>query len=334
MNTCITAWCAAALAATFVVRPAVADELRQTKLGDPIPEFSLPTLDGQRVGRAQLEGKPVILVFLSAQQRRSENAAASALTVYRQLPRDTVTLIYATADTTQAAWFRRLRATAGLQQPLLLDVNRKLYGSLGLIVLPTTIVIDADWRLAHVISSYKPDYEHVLTAYAEHTLGRLDDEALRQHLTTSSFERDRPEDRIARHRAAAEILRKSGLTAEAEQELRAALEVEAAHEGARLDLAALLISLNRLDEAAAVVDGVLAANPGQRRGRLLQGVVLYHAGKLDQAEAVLSETLMFNPDPVQNHYYLGLIYERQGDSARALEHYRQSLTRVLRDRPL
>lgn len=314
--------------------PARADELRNTKIGQPIPDFSLPTLDGSPLGPKQLADEAVILVFLSAQQRRSEQTAASAAAVVAALHRKDLALVFATADADQAGWFRRLRATESITQPIMLDAQRQLYGDLGLIVLPTTIVVDPAGRLAHVISSYKADYEYVLRAYAEHALGVLDDQGLQRRLETTSFDRDRPEDQIARHRAAARMLAESGLPGEAEKELRAALKIEEAHDGTRLDLAALLLSAGRLDEAAELVDQVLATNPGHRRGRLLQGVVLFHQGKLPQAEAVLTETLMFNPDPVENHYYLGLIYEQQGDCARALEHYRASLSRMLENRPL
>lgn len=330
MNRLAIACCLAALAAGR----ADADELRHTKPGQPIPDFSLPTLDGEGLGSADLRGRTVVLVFLSARQRQSEEAAAAAAAVWRELHDNDLSLVFATADTGETGWFRRLRATGDVRQPILLDAERRLYGGLGLIVLPTTIVIDPDWKLTHVISSYKADYKHVLTAYIEHAMGRMSDEELQRRLETSSFDRDRPEDRIARHRAAARILRESGLAAEAEKELRAALEIEAAHDDARLDLAALLIDQDRLDEATALVEEVLQTNPGHRRGRLVYGVVLYHRGKLDQAEAVLSETLLVNPDPVQNHYYLGLIYERKGDQAKALYHYKHALSRLLQDRPL
>jgi tetratricopeptide (TPR) repeat protein len=188
--------------------------------------------------------------------------------------------------------------------------------------------------LAHVISSYKSDYEHVLRAYAEHALGDLDDEALERRLETQPLRRDRPEDRIARHRATAEILRQTGLPEGAEKELLAALAIDPAHADTRLDLAAMLLATERLEEAEEIVDAVLKANPEHRRARLLHGVVLYHAGELDEAATVLREALLLNPDPVHTHYYLGLIYEKKGDTTRALEHYREALKRLLKDRSL
>ena len=122
--------------------PVRADELRRVRLGQAIPEFSLPTLDGKRVGRAELKDRSIIIVFLSAQQRRSEMAAADAQAVWRKLHRDDLELVFVTADTDQAPYFRMQRDASRISRPLLLDADRRLYGDLGLVVLPTTIVID------------------------------------------------------------------------------------------------------------------------------------------------------------------------------------------------
>jgi tetratricopeptide (TPR) repeat protein len=335
MNTFIRALCAAALLAALPAgRPAWGDELRNVEPGQVVPDFSLPTIDNGTVSRADLKGKTVILVFLSARQRSSEAAAASALAVHRNLHLDELALLFVTADTAQAPYFRQLKEETIPDVPLALDFERSLYGDLGLIVLPTTIVIDGQWKLAHVISSYKSDYEIVLGAYARHTLGLIDDAQLQQELVRQTFHRDRPVDKIARHRAAAKLLRQADLLADASNELRLALEIDPSHADTRLDLASLELARNHVEEAGEIVSGVLEANPYDRRGQLMHGIVLYHAGRLSEAETVLREALVLNPDPAHTHYYLGLIYEKMGDTAKALDHYKQSLSRLLEDQPL
>lgn len=313
---------------------AAADGLRNVKVGETAPDFELTTLDGGTVGSAALRGRAVIMVFLSPEQRRSEAAAVAAAGVWRGMRDRDCDLVFVTAEVERAAALRRHRAKADLTQPLLLDAERSLYGDLGLIVLPTTIVIDPEWRLAHVISSYRNDYALMLEAYAEHAMGLIDDARLAERLEASPFEVDSTAQQVARHRSTAEVLRTRGLHSEAEAELRAALEIAPANVDARLDLASLLIRQGQIDDAMPIVDAVLETDPGQRRGRLLHGIVLFHAGRLDAAEAELSDVLLLNPDPVQTHYYLGRVYEAKGDAKRALEHYRQSLARALEGQPL
>ncbi len=310
---------------------AQADTLRNIKPGQEVPAYSLRTLDNKTVESEKLKGQVVVLVYLSAEQKSSESAALSAHTILQERRHKDVELILVTADVAKTDYFRAWRDRAEVHEPLALDLKRDLYGQLGLIVLPTTIIVDAEGRLAHVISSYKTNYEHVLDSYILHALGEIDDDELQERLHSEVFERGRPQDRIARHRAAAELLRTNGLADDAERELQTALEIEATHVGARLDLAFLYISAERLEEAEALVEAVLREQPGHRRGKLLRGVVLYHQEKLDEAEALLTEVLLLNPDPIYTHYYLGLIAEKRGDHAKAAEHYREALKRTLRD---
>ncbi|MHC4948824.1 MAG: peroxiredoxin family protein [Planctomycetota bacterium] len=323
----------AVLAVGVVAPRAGADELRNLKVGDALPAFTLNGLDGKVIEHGILEGRTAVLVFVAAHQRSSEAATTEAHAVARDLRNRDVVLLFVTADVVESVYFRELRDRVNVHTPLGLDVDRGLYGALGLIVLPTTVVIDREGRLAHVISSHRSDYPHRLRAYVEHALGDIDDEELERRLTYESFRRDRPEDRIARHRAAAKLLRETGLLPDAENELRAALEIDADDPGALLDLAALSVALDRLDEAETLVERVLAAQPKHRRAKLVHGIVLYHRDRLDEAEVVLTETLLLNPDPVYSHYYLGLIRERKGDHAAAAEHFRESLGRLLVERP-
>jgi tetratricopeptide (TPR) repeat protein len=336
MNTVIRSFrtgMAILLAAVFATG-AFADELRNVKVGEQAPDFSMPTLEGSTLSSDELKGKTVILVFLSAQQHSSEQAAVAAHDVRLDLHDDDLELVFVTADTAHTAYFRAERDRTNVHEPLGLDFERKLYGALGLIVLPTTVIIDRDWKLDRIISAYKSDYEHVLTVCASRALGLIDDEEAERQLEHGRFRHDQPADRAARHLAAARLLRRNGLLHDAENELKAALEIEPDQAEVRLDLASLYLATDRVDEADQIVTSVLEKEPSQRRARLMKGVVLYRRGRLDEAEEALKAALVLNPDPVQTHYYLGLIYEKKGDPVRAAEHYREALVRVLEERPL
>jgi tetratricopeptide (TPR) repeat protein len=317
-----------------LVASVAADDLRNIKVGGEVPAFELRTLGGETVRSEDLRGKVVVLVFVAAQQRSSERATVGAHDIFQDLHHDDLVLLYVSADTAQAAYFRQFRDRTNVHETFTLDFDRSLYGDLGLIVLPTTILIDREGRLAHIISSYKSDYEHVLKSHAMHTLGVVNDQELEKLLKTRTYERNRPGDRIARHRAAARLLLESGMTRDAENELRAAMGIDPQHADTRLDLAALYVDQQRVRDAEALVLAVLEEDKYHRRGRLLHGVVTYHAGRLDKAEEILTQALVLNPDPIQTHYYLGLIYEKKGDQEKALEHFKEALTRLMAKRPL
>ncbi len=310
-----------------------ADDLRVVKRGQSVPAYSLATVTGSTVDNASNRQRASVVVYLAAEQNSSMRIAVESQQVVTELKRDDLELHHVTADVAQANWFREFRDGAGVRCPLGLDFDRTFYGQLGVIVLPTTIVVDAQGRLRHVIAGYKADYAHVLDACARHALGLLDDAQLEAALAAKGFERDTPADRAARHRAAANLLREKGLLADAEKELRQAIEIDPQGVELRLDLASLCIALRRFDEAETLVNEAVKIEADNRRAKLLRGMLHYHAGRLEEAEKALSESLILNTDPARTHYYLGLVYEARKQPDKALEHYRKALERLLGERP-
>ena len=311
---------------------ALGDELRVIKVGQAIPAYSLKTLGTDSIDNPSARGHALVLVYVAAQQVSSTKVMVESQQMLADLKRSDLDVQYVTADVVQTDWFRDFRDGAGIHSPLGLDFDRVLYGQLGIIVLPTTIVVDAKGRLAHVIAGYKPDYIHMLDAYARHALGLLDNTQLEEYLTAKGFHRDTPADRAARHRAAAGLLREKGLREQAEKELRSALEVDPTDMEARLDLASLCIAMDRFDEARPLVDEVMKSQATNRRAKLLRGMLFFHDGQLDDAQIILNESLLLNTDPARTHYYLGMVYEKMGEADKAMEHYRQALRRLLNER--
>ena len=324
-----------AVAATAVLGGAcsarASDELRGLKPGEKLPEFELATVKGGTVGNQQWQDRVLVLVYLSAEQRNSERAAVDAERIVDGLEGRPVTLVFVTADVVYRSYFEKYFAEAELSSELALDGQRLLYSRLGLFVFPTTLVVDAEGRLSHVLSTRGTDYPHVLESYVLHALGDLSNDELKEKLTARSFDRGSPKSLAARHRAAARLLREKGLLDGAEQELRSALKLDGESVHTRLDLADLCLILGRTEECERIVDQVLGVDPRHRRARSLKGIVLFKKGKLDEAEAILTEALELNADPARTHYYLGQVYEQQGDQKKAIQQYRMAISRLLKE---
>ena len=306
-----------------------ADDLRNVKKGEPLPDYRLPSVDGTVVDSAALKGSTVVLVCLSAEQRRSELAAIESFGVVDDLANPSVKLIHVTADVIQRSYFENFRAERGITVPLAFDADRSFYGKLGLIVLPTTIVVDSEGRLAHVISLHSAKYEHTLGAYIRHTLGELTDEELDAELAAGSG--GSPKSLASAHRALARSMREKGLLDTAKTELLKAREQEPDNHEIILDLVDLDILMGSLDEAEQLVDQVLESQPNHRRAQQLEGIVYFQLDQYDDAERVLTESLKLNPHPERAHYYLGRICESRGQKDQALEHYRLALSKLLED---
>ena len=65
---------------------------------------------------------------------------------------------------------------------------------------------------------------------------------------------------------------------------------------------------------------------------LLSGIssVYIARGNLDEAEAQLQKAIALNPDPTLALYRLGQVYEKKGDTQKAMEVYRDALERLLK----
>ncbi len=322
---------ALAVSALAFTPAARADALRNIATGEPVPAFHLPTLDGAVVDSASLGGNVLVVVCVSAEQRRSELAAFDSFHVVQACGEEPVRLVHVTADAIQRAYFEKFRQDRGITAPLALDADRTLFGKLGLIVFPTTIVITPDGHLAHVISLHDDSYPRTLDAYIHHALGTIDDAALKERLAAHTEDNPSPRSQASAHRGLARSLREKGHLTEARAELITAREQDPANHEVLLDLVDIDIELADLDEADAILATLLETNPNDIRSKELKGIVLFRRGELDAARKVLQDALTLNPAPQRIHYYLGRIAESTGDTRGALEHYREALRRFLHE---
>lgn len=320
-----------AIAALGLTGRASADNLRNVHQGEPFPAFKLPAIDGTTVDSESLKGSVVVLLCLSAEQRRSELAAMDSEAVVHDIGSDQVKLIHVTADVIQKAYFEKFRQDRGIRTPLALDADRSLYAKLGLIVFPTTAVVSKDGKLAHVIALHDTKYKHVLDAEIRHSLGQINDEELAKRLSEQPASDSSPKSVASAHRALARSLREKGRFDAAKDELEKALASDPENREIVLDIADLALAMKDFSGAEAQVEKVLAAQPDNRRAKQMRGIVLFHRGNLDEARGILEDALTLNPNPELVHYYLGRIYEQKGDAAKALEHYREALRRFVHE---
>lgn len=314
-----------------VATTAHADDLRNVKRGEPMPACKLPAIDGAIVDSDTMKGSVLVIVCLSAEQRRSELAAMESLQVVRALGTEPVQLLHVTSDVVQKAYFEKFRQERGIDAKLALDADRAFYGKLGLIVFPTTIVVSKDGKLDSVISLHSSEYKNLLDAYVRHALGKLSDKELEQRLAVRPSDDASPKSAASAHRALARLMREKGQLDSAKAELQKGLEMDPENREMMLDLADLNLAAGDLDGADGMITRVLQGQPDHRRAKQLKGISLFRRGKLDEAQTVLQEALSLNPSPELVHYYLGRIFEQKNQPDKALEHYREALKRFVHD---
>lgn len=308
---------------------------RNIKIGDPVGALKQADIDGRPVDTSSWSGAPSIWIFVSAEQTSSENALRDAQESIDGLAGANVRAVALTADAFGIPYFRQLRSRARIRLPIVLDAGRETYGRIGVIVLPTTMIIDKEGRLNHVLSGHDLNYRRTLEARLAFLAGRIGADELERRLATSQPARNEPRERAERHCRAAELMLGRGLRAEAAAELRAAMEADPSCLPAYLALAEMRAAEGDLAAAEKLVGEVTARDAKNRHAKLVLGMIRLHQSKLDEAEALLNEALLLNPNPTKTRYWLGRLWEARGDAGKAAEHYRAAVEQVVPElRPL
>lgn len=308
-----------------------AEDLRNVKHGEPVPTLKAPTVDGSVVSSESMKGSVIVYVCLSAEQKRSEQAAIDSQLVFDALGDTPARLIHVTSDVVQKAYFQALRTDHGIRAPLAFDADRAFYATLGLIAFPTTVIVDKEGKLNSVILLHGSDYKNALDAHVRHAMGTLSDEELKDRLAARTSEKGSPKSAASAHRALARLMRDKGQFQEARSELIKGLELDPGNHEMMLDMVEVDLAMNAIDSADSIVATVLAAQPDHRRAMQFKGIILFRRGQLDEAQAILEKALPLNPSPEVVHYYLGQIMERKGDKDKAIEHYRESLRHFMKE---
>lgn len=311
----------------FAIASVSADDLRNLKYGESFPAYKLTGIDGSIVDNESKSGFVTVIVCLSAEQKNSELAALASIQVVKELGSDQVRVVHLSCDVEQKAYFEKYRQEHVITAPFAFDAERSLYGKLGLIAFPTTIIVNNEGKLDSAIFLFGNDYKSSLDAHVRHALGQFDDKELAAALAARPKE-GTPKSAAAAHRSFAKMMRERGDLAGAIGELNTALKIEPANAEIMLDLAELSISSGDLDRAEELLKNAHQDTP---RWKLLKGMSLFRRGKLDEAQGLLEEALKLKSNPDLTRYYLGRVLEQKGEKDRALELYREALKHMLHE---
>jgi hypothetical protein len=169
------------LHAAFPAVPAQA-QLRNIKVGDKMPEFSLPLLavpsspnDPNEVVFTYEHNRERVLglVFLSANQKQSQSTAADIEKIVKELDEKNVLFDFIGVMSGQlekkSAEFPKEEAPGVF--PVLLDKEYKLWGKLGIIAKPTVLVVGKDDRILWIKAGYGYDFAPSLHVHLNQALG-------------------------------------------------------------------------------------------------------------------------------------------------------------------
>lgn len=319
---------AVTLLSVLLLAGGVAGRLRKSQVGDLMPPFSLPDTSGARFDYAHGRERVMLIAFLSPGQENSGRVVAEVTAVVTDLGADAAELDVVAVTTHADA--ERFFAAAADGTPAtcrtLIDADYQLWGEVGVIAVPTALIVARDDTIDWVYAGHGYDFEPMLRQHLRVALGLAGPETLDATVKVEGAVNDSDAARARRHLRMADMLEAKGdLTlALAELEKARALRPDVPGLAARLGL--LYCRANRPAEARAVAAELPVQGPTvAAQAKLITGWALRLEGDLQRAEQALREAVEQNPREPRAHFELGKLYEMQGRCAQAMGAYGRAL---------
>ncbi len=305
-----------------------AGSLEKVKIGEKVPDFSLPDTAGKTVNSADLTGKAAVLTFFKGGPNTSRTLKRIGRSHQANREKEIAYLgIYLGDKKPEEA--KALAEKEGAAFPVLMG-SYDVSATFGVKILPTTVFVDQAGIIIHAIHLAPSELEEETNAYALVALGEKTKEDVEMVLHPQEAGALSEEEQKARKfHTQAMIMMDRGLKDLAVKKLKAALELDPGFCDARLLLGHTYLDDGQVEEARAEFDYVIKCDPTSNEAKVGLGMVHARQGELEQAVEYFQSALQLNPYPERAYYELGRVYEKQGDLAQAVESYKKALKRLL-----
>jgi len=275
------------------------------------------------IGVADSEGKAVatggsttsILLFVRGGQTRSDHLL-TAVVALAEATRGTRTVVVASPRGPLPT------LPSGLIAAVAVDTQGTTFKAYGVVMTPTTVVVDGAGKVVAVIAGVAQDFGGRLGAALDAAAGRPFDEALLAGGESPAAAKARA------HLEQARLLAADGKTAEALVEAKVAAEAAPGEVAVRLLVGDLQLAAGAGAKARATFEQILADHPHQPQAEIGLGRALLATGENERAVELLRKATHTNPNPVRAHYALGRYYEGQSRWDEAVAEYRAATAKL------
>jgi len=142
--------------ALFAILPVAASALC-VEVGKPVPDVTIPTIDGRDVTLSSFRGKIVLLAFWASWCPRCIEELTFLQGIYKMSPDITVLAINQESQNISRAHIDRIRKTlkeSKIDFPVLIDRNLDAWNTFCLNALPTSIIVDPKGKVRFAEANY------------------------------------------------------------------------------------------------------------------------------------------------------------------------------------
>jgi tetratricopeptide (TPR) repeat protein len=309
----------------------LASTIGHHKPGDSVPNFVIRTIDGKQISFDEQKGKIIVLAFWKQDDDKSSKMLTDLSRISQEFQDKGVTFLAVNGDKASEKQIREMARAKKLTCLFASDPDLAAYSTLGILVLPTTLIVGPEGKLEFVEDLYSRNFYSQTTAYVRFLLGEISQDQLQAELDPGkSAEVSPARIKAERYVNMALVLLDLKEKAKARQALKKAVEIDPSFAEPHLLLAGLCLEDKEVSEAGTELEQAIELDPRPKEGKLLQGLNYAGQGEDGLAVAVLQELVENNPQPPPEAYHqIGKIYEKQNKTSEALAAYQTALELLL-----
>ncbi len=308
------------------------DALRQWRVGDVMPEFSLTDPNGPTFKYEHGQPRVLGVIVLQAGQTHLDRLLTDLEGLVQKLRAQDATFdcIGVMSGPGAGGALRSRDAEAREAFPVLADPKFAFWGKLGVIAAPTAVVVGADHKIQWIKAGYGYDFVAGFHAQLAKALGLGGSPEATVRVETLENTSDRA--RHDRHIQLARTLAKKGRPELAIEELEKLRRLDPNSVEIALELGEVLCRAGRNEEALKLASGVKADAPADKaRTLLILAWAKRQLGDANAAESLLTKALELTPKSPRILYELGKVHQARGDRDKALDCFRLALAEVFGD---
>jgi len=302
-------------------------------VGDQLSAFEITTIDGKEISSNAMKGKILILAFWKRGQAESKENLADLEQIYHKYRERGVSVLAINADNASESEISRFKKDQGLSYLFAADKGLTVYGRLGVVVLPSTLIIGPDGKLVYYHPIRRADFyqqieDRIRVMLGEITAAQLEADLNPQQISGPSAARKKAERYFNMGRALLDV----GMKDKAREDLKMAAEADPSFAEPHILLAKIYLEEMDVEKAGKALGQALKQVAGSKGEKLRQGISHADRGEDSQALALFKQVLEEDPGPPpEAYYYMGKIYEKQNKTSEALASYRAALDRLARE---
>jgi Tfp pilus assembly protein PilF/peroxiredoxin len=307
------------LCATFLLAPAAAT-LQELQVGMEVPEFSLRTISGETRKFSDLRGERLtILFFWSTWSKNSAKGLTRMENLYRQYGDKGLSIIGINADgqnkngnTSEA--IKDMTGTLKITFPILIDQGLIAFRDIGVIALPTTVILDRERIIRYELSGYPLVGVEEL---ADFVAAAFDGEKPAKLAEKRGYQPDKSALRL--YNMGRNTLKTRRMADMAEVWFKKAIAADPRFVQPHLSLGKLYLQRGEISAAKAQFEQSLAKEPENVIALCEMGMIIAREGKTEQGMSFFEKTLKADDAYTPCYYYRGYLLGRTGKLAEALK---------------